>query len=582
MAASALHALSPAALVTAWGRAIRRFPVTVITAAVLAALAIGIIHDAWPHAWKDRLPGAVLGLMCAFLAAFAFAVLGENRGWRGVVRHGLGGIALPVMMALTWTTFSQSVLMSLVFLLPGVALLTLAAVLAGPRGGSDQEGWRDAVDDAMSGVFGGVVAVVIGGGLSVWLLAIQLLLGLDVPADVYADTWAVAVCLAFPLTALSQAKGGSERTSDEPAKPMPGWLAILVAGPLTLLVIGYLVLVLLYLLRMILAGGPPNGEVGLVTSVYLAVGVAVHLLSYPLRDEGPRLSRLNYRWFPWALLPALGALVWALAVRVGHYGWTEYRYLVAILALWMALFSATHLFRSRLARPMVPPLVLGCLLALASGGPWGARQVAVSSQVNRLAAVVRDQPVALWKEGTPFPDGTARKEILETLDWLKERDALDRAAPLFAASVSAVRDAARQLPAASDKEKRTARDYSLPPGTIMTVDRPARLLRLDVWSTKTRILTAEGEINYDPAAATLTLPAAEGAPFDLNPWLAKLATLPEAGVPPEALRWPSADQGWGDGPILGLWVESVSFQLPKEAEGKPKLTHLKGILLLRP
>lgn len=585
MAASALHALSPTALVTAWGRAIRRFPVAVLAALIVTVLAIGSIHKDWPDGWKDHLPGLGVGLMCAFLAAFAFSILGENRGWRGLLRHGLGLLALPVALALTWTSQFQIVTVKFVFLLPGVALLTLAAVLAGARGQSDQAGWREAVDDAMSGVFGGVVAVVLGGGLSVWFLALQWLLGIKVPTDVYADTWAVALCLGFPLTALSQAKGGTGRIGEEPVKPMPGWLAILVAGPLTVLVIGYLVLVLLYLGRMIVAGGPPNGEVGLVTSGYLAAGVAVHLLSYPLRTEGPQLSRLNYRWFPWALLPALAALVWALAVRINHYGWTEYRYLVALLALWMAVFSATHLFHSRLARPLVPPLVLGCLLAAASVGPWGAKGVAVTSQTHRLEALVRAQPLlARWTEGTPFPDTIVRDDLRQVeaaFDWLKSRDALDRAASLFEADLAAVRKAIRQSLTSQGGEK-TARDYSLPSGASMTVDRPARLVRFSIGDTKTRIATDQGDVDYDPATATLTFSPAAGASLDLTQWLAILAALPDAHAPPGALRWPSAEQGWSDGPIVGLWAESVTIKAPKDGAGKPTLSHLAGLLLLRP
>ncbi|MCF8481321.1 MAG: DUF4153 domain-containing protein [Rhodospirillum sp.] len=582
MVPSAFHALSPSHLIRAWARAVHRFPVPVAAALMLTLLVVGTIHDAWPEAWMDTLPGLTLGLSCGVLASLGVTLRGEIRAWAPPLRHGLAVLALAFSILVCWTRVDSEMLTLLTFLPLGLFLLTLAGVLAGAPGRTALDGWREALGDLSACLFGIVVAVILGAGLCLWLVALDLLLGADTPGEFYGDIWVVALVLVWTLSALSRLRGGE---AGRPVKgptaeeAMPTWLAILIAGPLTALALGYLAVVVLYLGRLALEGRFMEGEIGLATALYLAFGVAVHLLSYPLREEGPLLSRFYCRWFPWTLPLPLVALIWALWVRVGAYGWTEARYLVAVLGLWLAVFAGLHLVRPKRAWPFVGPLVLGGLLVLASFGPWGARSISIASQVGRFETLVTDTPMARWTPGDTGlgeVDRIELAEVAELMDWLGGREALDRVAPLVAVEPGVLNTALNEVRWAPADAK-VQMELSAEEGDVVTVNEPGRVVWFDLWgggsahwAVAEGLLTLDmdkGEIRLDPPESE------EGAEplarLELGPWMASLAGVAGTSVPAEKLTL--REEG------LTLKAVELTFWVGEDQKAP---TRLRGAIIL--
>ncbi len=453
MTLSSLSALTPTALADSWKGAARRFPVPVSLAALLSLLVMGAIHQAWgPEdlVLTRLLAGGGVGL----LLSLAASLLCEARGWP--FRTGVwSGMATTVLTVLAFLGLSEEqVLWRLAFLGPAAFLLAVTAVLIGRPGELPVRAWYRAVGDLGACAFGGLVALIIGGGVSLGFVALDLLLGVDVSGEVYGDVWAVSVLGIWTVTALARLRPmplptPTPATGAEDAEGvMPGWLAILVAGPLTILAVGYLLIILLYLGRIALSGGLPDNEVGWVLCLYLAFGAVTLLLSYPLRREGPALSRLFARTFPLSLPLPLGVLVVALAQRIDAYGVTESRYVVGLLAVWLAslavIYGGATLLR-RDTRPVWIPLILGGLLAAASMGPWGALGLSIRSQVAETEQVLADLGIRTVADVPDRPEDNPDAEdalhrLDRLLDYLEERDALDRLAPLLEDPPEAIKD----------------------------------------------------------------------------------------------------------------------------------------------
>ena len=434
MVASRLHALSPSHLVSAWGRATVRFPVAAGASLLLTLILILLIHEAWGSGKEaERWISIGMGLGCTVLGGLGATLLAEVRGWSRWLGLGLGA-ALGVVCVTSFALIPvETALETLAFLAPGLFLLALTAVLMGPPGAPPEAGWFRALTDLTACFFGIVVAVILGAGLSAWFATIDLLLGANIPGELYGDVWVVCLVLIWTLTALSRLHAPvAPKTQPAAETPLlPGWLAILIAGPLTLLALGYLAVVVLYLIRLMLEDNLLGGEVGLTTSIYLAYGMAVHLLSFPLREEGPALSRLYYKFFAWTLPLPLAALVAALWIRISTYGWTESRYLVVMLALWLTLFCLHFLLHRRSTHPALVPGVLGAMMVLAAFGPWSATSVAISSQITQLGRVIDATGLRDWQgdpKHAPPLDEALQTRLYSLYYWLNRRDALDQAA----------------------------------------------------------------------------------------------------------------------------------------------------------
>ncbi len=89
------------------------------------------------------------------------------------------------------------------------------------------------------------------------------------------------------------------------------------------------------------------------------------------------------------MAPPVALLAVAVGERVLTYGVTEPRYLLGAIAVWMVVVTAAFLWKRDINLPMVPA-VLAVLLVATSFGTWGAADVSLRSQTQRLATILID------------------------------------------------------------------------------------------------------------------------------------------------------------------------------------------------
>jgi hypothetical protein len=120
------------------------------------------------------------------------------------------------------------------------------------------------------------------------------------------------------------------------------------------------------------------------------------------------------------MIPSIIMLLLAIWKRIDQYGFTEPRYILVILALWLAAMAVLFIV-NRDQNILVIPATL-CLLALATvAGPWSAYGVSLRDQTDRLADLLRrnemlvDGRIQAPADTVTFAD---RKEIGAVLSYL--------------------------------------------------------------------------------------------------------------------------------------------------------------------
>ncbi len=361
-----------------------RFPLSFACALVFAATLVLSIHE-FRYLTDEDLVGRILWFcVIGFFLLLAVQLLGEARGWSGVAVLAVSAVAVGL---LAWRIATADIG---VFWSSGITLFlapaSLLAVMAAPFAQSRQNDlalWQFNRAAWFSGAFALLVGLVLAGGISSAFWALDELFGLDVPDELFADVWALALGLLTPWLLLAGVPGGFAGGEETEEAAMPPPLAFLATYILVPLAVAYFAILYAFMVKIAVLWDLPRGEVATLIMGYAAFGVAVHLIAYPLRESGAAHLRLFHRWFYPALIVPAALLALAIGVRVEAYGVTEDRYLVMTFALWLLLLAPFMTLRPRTGLKVVP-LSLAALLALGSFGPWGAESVSLKSQMARL------------------------------------------------------------------------------------------------------------------------------------------------------------------------------------------------------
>jgi hypothetical protein len=366
-------------LVEAARAAGRRFPLTLACGFAAAAAAILTADDVGPAWLHDRLlAAATLGLpLCT-----ATTLLGE-RLRRAGYRAALAVAAVAVLAAVdaSWNGWSEPVRfaryveLSLTFHL----LVAFAPFVGRDRTAAFWEYNRVLFTRFLiAGLSSGTLFL----GLALALAALDKLFGVELPRTAYLRVWALC---AFVFTTWFFL-GGVPRDPGalEQPREYPPVLRVFAQYTLVPLVTVYLVILSLYFAKVVVSWDWPSGWIGYLVSGVAGAGILTLLLVHPLAE------RPDQRWVGgfarafWAgMLPAVVMLWLAIYQRIHQYGFTEPRYFLLLLSLWLGaiavFFGAT---RSRAIQ--IIPMSLCLLSAAAFAGPWSAYAVSRRSQLGRV------------------------------------------------------------------------------------------------------------------------------------------------------------------------------------------------------
>lgn len=420
-------------------RTLRRFPfVLVVAAAGTAAAVIIIEHEATAesNAAFRVLFAALLGVPMLI----GLTLLAEKRRWKRAAALGTQGIGVALLAVYAWTLpdhIASAPAMHVIRLLILIAGMHLFVAVAPWLGRGEVNGFWQFNKTLFLRIFtAALFSAVLFAGLAIALAAIQNLFEVSVPEERYAQLWMLIVGMF--MTWFFLAGVPEDLDALDAVEEYPKGLKIFAQYVLLPLVAIYLVILIAYTGKIVIAWSWPYGWVSGLILGFSVAGMFSFLLLHPIREQGGNRWMLSAsRWFYIALAPLLVMYFLAVMRRLSDYGLTESRYIAIVTGVWLAAMVLYFLF-SRGRNIKVIPLSLCVLAFLISMGPWGAFAVSENSQVHRLRAMLERNGM-LAKEKLRASAATVSdtdvREINAVLTYLHEFHGYEEIEPWFDASL---------------------------------------------------------------------------------------------------------------------------------------------------
>ncbi|MDQ6481734.1 DUF4153 domain-containing protein [Dyadobacter sp. LHD-138] len=168
----------------------------------------------------------------------------------------------------------------------------------------------------------------------------------------------------------------------------PSGLKIFTQYVLLPLEVIYLLILYAYTGKILFQWQLPEGGVAYLVLAFSIAGILALLLLHPLRKSSKEswISLFSHRFYL-ALLPLIILLFTGIFRRINDYGVTENRYLVAVLAFWLAGITIYFLTIKRSDIRWIP-LTLSIISFIMVVGPWNIFKVAESSQLNQFHEIL--------------------------------------------------------------------------------------------------------------------------------------------------------------------------------------------------
>ncbi|SMC72039.1 DUF4153 domain-containing protein [Pedobacter africanus] len=266
----------------------------------------------------------------------------------------------------------------------------------------------------------GLYAVVLFAGLAIALGAIDGLFNVKIGWQTYMRLFAVVSAGFMTIFFLAGVPDDFDALNKE--ESYPKGLKIFTQYVLIPLMTIYLVILLVYEVKIMLSWQLPKGLVSTLILGYAVFGILSLLLVYPIKEkEGNGWMKLFSRFFYVMMIPLVILLLLAVWKRVGVYGITESRYILVVLALWLTIVTLYFLVSKKQNIKIIP--VSLCILALlATYGPQSAFSVSRYSQVARLKKLMASKKDKDIKERGPVVSYLVDRHGLAVLQPFTKRD----------------------------------------------------------------------------------------------------------------------------------------------------------------
>jgi len=186
----------------------------------------------------------------------------------------------------------------------------------------------------------------------------------------------------------------------------------------------YVIILYFYSAKIVLNWELPKGWVSYLVLAYSIVGIFALLLVHPLKeDRSKSWVQLFNKIFYFTLIPLLVLLFTAIFTRILQYGYTEARYFVLLLAVWLLTVVVYFIFKSKPTIKFVP-VSLFCFGLFALAFPFlNSFSVAKNSQKMELNKILAENK--LVENGKinfnlKVPDSVAT-EISDKFEFLAKR-----------------------------------------------------------------------------------------------------------------------------------------------------------------
>ncbi len=270
----------------------------------------------------------------------------------------------------------------------------------------------------LTAVFTGVLI----GGVELAILAVEELFSFDFDGKVYAETFFALGIFGSTFIFLLFNETGLDYLEKEGKYPVV--LKFFTQFILIPLLIIYVVILYFYCAKIVINWQLPRGWVSYLVLAYSIVGIFALLLVHPLKELKLKSWIVIFsKLFYYTLIPLIILLFVAIFTRVLQYGYTEARYFVLLISLWLTILVLYFVFFKKATIKFIPiSLFVFGLFALIF--PYlNVFSVSIRSQENELIEVLRGNNLLVNNKinfGKQVTDSVANN-VENKLEFLSER-----------------------------------------------------------------------------------------------------------------------------------------------------------------
>ncbi|NDK07936.1 DUF4153 domain-containing protein [Candidatus Gracilibacteria bacterium] len=252
--------------------------------------------------------------------------------------------------------------------------------------------------------------------------------------DKIIGDWAViSLCLITPIFALGQIpeKNSFNKDSFE-ENAFFSFLIKYVGIPFIHI---YFIILYAYSIKVLFNFSDwPKGEVAWLTIGFSTFGYIIYIFSYIFEDKNKFIGYFR-SFFPYAVIPQLFMLFYAIGLRIGQYDITTNRYFVVVFGLWLLIISLYFIISRNKSLSFIPAL-LTLFTILISVGPGSVYNLPKARQFNRLLSNLEKARIINGSQIVPlknYEDITPElsKEIYSEIQYVCDYDNCDMIKSLF-------------------------------------------------------------------------------------------------------------------------------------------------------
>ena len=398
-----------------------RFPLPTLCAFILTGLGLYITHNDYGNTLPDWIWQGLITAMLGLISLTALTLVAETISKKGRGYLMLAGVLLLGLYF--WSLPSDPNTQGSLWVVRHIFLILGSFIAL-----SWSPFWKQGVSNKIlwlwsSQIIGSLVvtlffALVLFLGLAAAVWSTEMLFDLDFDENLYLDIWITIAALFSPLFFLSQFISTPEKLKEP--KSVSGFMGVFTKYIMTPIAVIYMVILYAYTAKILITWEWPKNVLGWLVIVFLGVAIFTYFLWTPLLKP----SWDKYRRLFWlSLLPQIFLLFIAIGWRISAYSWTENRYFVVILGLWLLGTTLYFLIRKNAQFKWVF-VALTAIIGVSQIGPLSGYNIGKTAQLNRLDNLLIEAGVSksekLQSVNIDVNDNT-ENEIASILDYLEDR-----------------------------------------------------------------------------------------------------------------------------------------------------------------
>ena len=373
--------------------AITNYPLVILIATALGLRCIGLIHYEETDLFDEALPW-MLAQGLGISLFFALHTVSRYRKLPRPVSLGILALGIGVLYLIGYhfdymMSMAREETMVLEVIGYALACHLLVAFLPFFRKNTLNGFWQYNKSLFLRAFTTILYTVVLFGGLSGAIAAIQELFNVEITEKIYAYLWFI---MAFPVSALIFCAGvplADDIDALESASDLPSGLRLFVQFVLLPLVVVYLCILYAYMGKIILSWSLPQGWVTILIMAFSVIGMLAMLLVHPFQQltEHAWIKVITKNYYR-SLLPLLVLQYVAIFTRISDYGFTSARWAVVAITAWLTFITVYKVFFKGKNIILIPStLFIVAILFLI--GPLSHRSISVWSQTAKINRLVK-------------------------------------------------------------------------------------------------------------------------------------------------------------------------------------------------